>query len=426
MKVALVCHFSNAEIRQHLDLCRHCRKVADFAAWNSELIRGLERQDDVELYVLAPHFRMKHLSQCFKIGRTEYRFYKGDLPLVNRCWPPWFHVGALTGFRFARHYVQRWIDEIKPDIVNLVGAENPYYSASILGLKGYPVFVSMQSVYSNPARFKAGVRQVTWRSRYERAVIAENRYFGINAPFMPELIKRDVRDPELLWCRYPIKCETDEIRGPQNKDFDFVQFSGLTELKGASDTVRATALVKRHYPNVRVRMFGRITESYLSHLRALVNDLGLSENIFISHGFLHHADMMKEATRARCYILPTKLDTIPCTIFEATRLGLPVISYETGDIPLLNKGAERVLLSKTGDVSGLAANMKRILDEKRLGEKLLESSRAFIAKYFSNEADVAQFVSIYKAVINNYRNGTPIPKRLYYDGYLEMEGREDL
>lgn len=421
MKVCLICHFSSQEVRDHLLLAKSGAKIDDFAAWNVELISALSKRSDIELFVIAPHFRMKRLCQQFTLNNVNYFFWKADIPIVNRLWPSWFNIDAWLNYFWQRKLVHRWINKIKPDIVNLIGAENPHYSSMILGLEGFPVLVSIQGIYSNPMRFKS-VKEIKWRSRMEKKVLASARYFGVNANFMPNLISQWCDNPVFLWNRFPTKEIEPSLLNDilnQEKSYDFVQFSGLTDLKGVPDTIYATKIVKEQYPNIKVRLFGRITDEYLDKIKNLISSLGMEDNVFISKGYRTVSQMLLEASRARFYILPTKIDTIPCTIFEALKIGLPVVSYKTGDIPLLNVGDERVLLAEKNDIDGLAQNMLRLLRERDLGKMLLCKSTKFVSRYFSNQFNVNQFLEIYKSVYNAYHYKQKIPQEFLYERFLE-------
>ena len=425
MKVCIICHFSSKEIRDRLSLVRSGAKIKDFAVWNVELISALSKRSDIELFVIAPHFRMRKLYQRFLLNNVNYFFWKADLPVINRSWPSWFNVDAFLNYFWQRKLVQRWIKKINPDIVNLIGAENPHYSAVVLGMKGYPLFVSIQGIYSNPLRFKS-VKEIKWRSRIEKKVLASAKYFGINAKFMPALISQWCNNPIFLWNRFPTKeLSNDLIQkiSNQEKKYDFVQFSGLTDLKGVPDTIYATKIVKERYPNIKVRLFGRISKAYLAKTRDLIDELGLNENVIISNGYSSVSEMLIEASRAKFYILPTKIDTIPCTIFEALKIGLPIVSYKTGDIPLLNVGEERILLAESSDISGLVKNMLRLLEDEKLGPSLVSKTAEFVDKYFSNNFNINQFIDIYQSIINEFYYKVPLPNKILYEGFLETRIR---
>lgn len=423
IRVALVCHLCNKEIRERIHWCRHGSR-SDFAVWNTVLISELAKRDDIELHVIAPMNWMRSVVQTFSIGRVNYYFYKTDVPLLHVSWRFLLNFDVISNYWLTRKIVQRWIRKIDPDIVNLIGAENPYYSASILGLKGYPVLVSIQGIYSNPERFKA-IKEDHARTKFERMVHAQNKYYGVSAYFMPALIDRDAKNAVYVWNRFPTpiqrSIEDESCRCKLQKSYDFVQFSRLNDTKGVPDTIRATAIVRQEFPDVKVRIFGGASAEYLRRMETLIDELGLCGNVYISGGYATHKEVIDEASQARNYILPTYIDTIPTTLFEATGLGLAIVSYKTGDIPKLNVGEERVLLAERGNVNDLATQMLRLMRNDGLGEELNTKARKFIEKYFSNEANVEQHVNSLKAVIANWRYGKKIPEELLYEGYLERQ-----
>jgi len=395
---------------------------ADVAVWNTLLIEELSKRPGIELHVIAPAVHMKHLTQEFDIGRVHYHFFKPDVPFLHI---NWMHVGRLDqrmNYWWTRHVVQGWVRKINPDIINLTGAENPHYSASVLGLEGYPVYVSMQGIYSNPERFKTEKKD-PWREKFERRVHRENRYFGLNAEFMKDLLQRDTpQDAVFFWTR-PLNKEADLSAFRSDvKKYDFVYFSRMVATKGALDVIKAAVLLKKEYPNLRICMIGHGQMAFEQKLDRLISSNGLSDNISRINGFERHDDLMRAVGEAKFHILPTYIDTIPCTIFEGLRLGLPFVGYETGDIPKLNIGAERVLLAKPGDVETLARQMARLMENSDFAADCRQRAMSFVDRYFSNSANVEQLLKCYNAVVAHYRKGTPIPEGLLYDNYLKKVG----
>ena len=417
MKVCLIGYCMNAATRARLKWGWR-GAAGDIAIWNTMLIETLSKRDDIELHVIAPANHMAHLTQEFEIGRVHYHYFKPDAPFLHI---NWMHLGRLdqrTNYWLTRHIVQKWVRKINPDIVNLTGAENPHYSTSILGLKDYPVYISMQGIYSNPIRFKTEKKDV-WREKFERWVHRENRYFGLNAEFMKELILRDApKDSCLFWTR-PLNKEADLSQCRSNeKKFDFVFFSRMNRNKGSMDVLKAAAIVKKTHPNLKILFTSRGHGEFWEKFEAEMRELGLSDNVTCLNGFAQHDDLMREVAKAKYHILPTYIDTIPCTIFEGLRLGLPFVGYKTGDIPKLNIGDERVLLANQGDVDTLAKQMLRLMEDDKFAADLRDKAMSFVDRYFSNSANVEQLLKCYRAVIDNYHNGTPIPAGLLYDEYL--------
>ena len=418
MKVIWICHFSNAEVRKRLPLSKKGREVADYAPWITNMIQEFKQFEDIEVHIVSPHLGLKVITHSFDYEGVQYHFFKADIPFLNRHWPSFFQLDAWTGFIRNRLLVRYFVNKIKPDILNLIGAENPYYSSTVLGINHTPVLISIQGIYSNNEQFKLEKQDVV-RCNIERKIHGENKYFGVSAPYMADLIKRDSPDPILFWNRYPITVVKLENSESMKKEYDFVFFSRLTPAKGPGDALEALALVKKHEPNVTMRMMGPVGEPYLNELRAKARELGIEKNVEISVGFALQKDMLREAAKARNYVLPTKIDTIPGTIFEAIYLGLPVVSYRTGDIPRLNTGETRVLLCERGDIVSLANNMLRLLDEPQLGADLSQKAKAFIGKWFDNRSCALNFIDQYKAVLAHYHHKEPVPPSLLYENYMK-------
>jgi glycosyltransferase involved in cell wall biosynthesis len=419
IKVVWICHFSNEDIRKMLPLTKKGLKVSDFAPWISGLIKEFKTFQEVELHVISPHVGLKVSEYSFTNDGVKYYFYQADIPNVSRyILSIYYRVDAWTGYIIKKNIVKRLINNIKPDIINLIGAENPYYSSTVLGIKNYPILVSIQGIYSNPRRFDV-IKKEKVRYYTERKIHSENKYFAINASFMEDLIKRDSDNAILFWNRYPINVV--KIKKEQNTDkiYDFVLFSRLTSLKGTEDALKAMAIVAKKMPEVTMRMMGIATKERIQELKNKAITLGIEKNVFITEGYALHEELLQEALKARYYILPTKLDTIPSTIFEAIYLDLPVISYNTGDIPLLNKGDVRVLLSDKEDIESLANNMILLLSNPELGVQIREKAKMFVEKWFDNRRLALNFLDQYKAVLANYYNMEDIPKSLLYENYLK-------
>ena len=90
MKVVWLCHFSNSQIREQLDLkipwfeklvrfVLHLRplKFTDSAQWNTNAINQFNKlaPKGVELYVVATHQFMQKKVQSFSLNGVHYDFY---------------------------------------------------------------------------------------------------------------------------------------------------------------------------------------------------------------------------------------------------------------------------------------------------------------------------------------------------------------
>ena len=148
-----------------------------------------------------------------------------------------------------------------------------------------------------------------------------------------------------------------------------------------------------------------------------IEELGLRDNIIFHDFFPQQVDMLNYVHQARFALLPVKLDYISCTILQALEMEMPVVTHITSGTPSINKDRETVLLSDIGDFQETANNMLRLLKEPELAKKLAQNGLMYMQKHHEKaKKSVEQRVKQYRAVIDNYNYGTPIPDEL-----LEMD-----
>ncbi len=194
------------------------------------------------------------------------------------------------------------------------------------------------------------------------------------------------------------------------KIFDFVFFAGIAKKKGIEDLIEALAIVKKEKYDVTLNIVGDCPKSYMRLLLDKIKVLGLSENIVFTGYFPEHSDMHQHVVQSRFAVLPIKLDIIPSSVIEAILLDLPVVTYKTTGTPYLNKDGESVLIANIDDINMLAKQMLKLLNSPSLAQKLRDNAKAFVEKELDNAISAKRLINNYRAVIEHYRNNTPIPE----------------
>lgn len=427
LKVVWICHFSNREVRERLPLSelklknwikvllgkQITRGYSDFAPWVSNLIKEFEKFDDVELHVISPFSGLTHFTYEFELNGISYHFYHPDLPMLHFNLPNKFHLGGKPKYLRNRYFVKRFLKKIHPDIVNLIGTENPYYSITLLDIKDFPVYVSAQTVYTNPDRkkYSDSCLQVNWD--IELMIHKKEKYYGCSGRMHRDLILKNNPEAIIFKMFFPIQRPAQVKVMP--KIFDFVFFAGLTKKKGIEDVIDALAIVKKDKKNVSLNVVGGCSNAYKKNLLKRSNELELEENIIFNDYFPLHSDMHQHIVQSRFAILPVKLDIIPGSVIEAILLDLPVVTYKTTGTPYLNRDGESVLIANIGDIDMLARQMLKLLNSPSLAQKLRENAKAFVEKEFDNAASAKRLVSNYRAVIEHYHNNTPVPEKQLFN-----------
>jgi len=427
IKVVWICHFSNAEVRNILPLSnmrvnnfirrlagKQIHKFNDFAPWVNSLIKEFEKFNEVELHIIAPHKGLKPARFEFEMNGVYYHFYKPELSFPFNKIEERINKRQKTEFLRNRIYINNYINQIKPDIVNVIGSENPYYSIAALDIEGIPVYLSAQTVYTNPKRieFSGSVNQLKWD--IELKIHKKVKYYGCTGRMHRDLILNNNDNAIVFKMFFPMVKPINIPDVP--KEFDFVFFaSGVTPKKGIEDAFQAMALVKKNKPKVSLNIVGKCSAEYRKTLDDKIVALGLSDNITFEGYFPQHQEMLQHIKKGKFALLPVKLDNIPGTVVEAMMLEIPVITYRTMGMPYLNKDGETVLLADIGDIEGLAGNMNRLLDSPTLEAKLKTAAKLFVEAEFDDTVSANRLLNNYRAVIDHFHWNTPIPDELLFN-----------
>jgi len=427
LKVALICHFSNPEVREKLPLsgCKienYIRKILnkrnkqlfDYAPWVTNLIYEFEKRNDIEIHIISPHKNLKKFKYSFSYNNIHYHFFRPDDDiLIIKIYRRFFNV-KRPKYYHNRYLINQFLKDIKPDIVNLVGAENPYYSISALDINNLPLMLTAQTVYTNPLREKLSGDVDQYRWDLELKIQKKIEDFCSEGLMHNYLILHN--NPKAIIFRYTFPYKQPPIIDNIAEKYDFVFFAaGVAKKKGVEDTIQALKLVKKEFPEVTLNIVGKCAADYRKFLDKMIEELRLKDNIEFTEYFIKQSDMHKHIQQAKYAVLPVKLDVISSTIIEAMILGFPVITYKTTGTPFLNKYGEAVLISEIDDVNSLAKNMLRVMKEPELVEKMLANSKVFIEREYDNKANMDKLVNIYNAVYKHYYNREHIPKELLFN-----------
>lgn len=435
MKIAILCHFSNPVVRKRLVLFEksssktgHKKAIyPDFAPWITDLLDRISSYPEHEIHVISPHRGMRKIIQEFEIDGVRYHFYNSDIfkrfnQVMTRLFP-----NSMNHYLLSRCIIRRFFERINPEIINLVGAENPYYSVGALDVQDIPILLTAQTVYSNPNRKKLSGSFVPFRAALERQIYGKIKYVRCTGRMYYDLIKE--MNPSI----HVFKMGFSGIKIPHVEDqkieFDFVNFAGnMGDSKGGLDALEALLCLRKRGTVVSLNVVGKSTSEYRAKMEAFVSENDLCDQVTFSGYFKEHVDMFKQVKKSRFALLPIKLDVISGTIVEAINLGLPVVTYRTSGTPYLNKDGETVLISKIGDVKALADNMRRLIDDPNLGGKLSRAARAFVDKELQEGDTTKRLVDNLLAILEYERNGTPIPEEMLFnpDDYPDYEGVYDV
>lgn len=399
LKIVWICHFMNQLVHEKLHLEGTAREEAP---WISLGIEEFRKRNDIELHIIAPFIKIRKNLE-FSEPNIIYHCIKVGVPFLKRDWPRRFKFNVWTNFRFFNLQVENLVKKISPDLVNLQGAENAYYSSSVLGIKKVPALVTIQGFVTLNNQNDTTHPYESKRLAVEKEILKKLHYFGVEDSSIEKYIRTFNPGARTFWFHYPFA--KTNIQNASDKEYDLVFFAKIIKMKGIEDLIQAVALVRNQLPSIKLCIIGKGLDTYIEFLKKKVEELGLEENIIFKGFIPTQKEMHMEVVKARISVLPTYNDTIPGTIVESMLLGLPVISYRTGGIPDLNRTEELVTLVGQGDIKELADKIHGLLKNIPRQNELAAKSRKFAEFEFDNARSVDLMVQAYKDVIKDFNNG---------------------
>ncbi len=327
--------------------------------------------------------------------------------------------------------VQQIIDDFRPDVLHIWGTEGAWGLLTARNqLTGkFVTLLEMQGLMKVIARVYMGGLSIS--ERLEATKLREfmrghgiilNQALFVNWGYAEEEILQAHRDiaVQTQWLQAQVaaiqptaRWYTNELmlrsafteakpwEWTERQEFLFVSSFPVPPYKGLHLALRALALVKRRYPNVRLRIAGgKLTgqDGYQQWLAKEIKKLGIGDNL-IWLGALKSHELVQELQHTGGLILPSYVEAYSVLMREAMYIGTPIIVSYAGALPLSAKHEESALFFPMGDVESCAAQMLRLLESETLSKSL--SAHALVVAQARNAPDkiLQQQLSNYSQVI---------------------------
>lgn len=167
------------------------------------------------------------------------------------------------------------------------------------------------------------------------------------SPAMPQLVRGVVGGCTIV----PNGYNALDIAYAQHSQRDAVLFvGGLNPVKNPDVLLRAYAAAKN---SLECDLLLAGDGSMASELRALAEDLGVSESVHFL-GNVPHGQLGDLYSRAKIAVLPSASEGMPISALEALASGVPLVCTAVGALPLLVTDDVNGVLVQPGDVDALA------------------------------------------------------------------------
>lgn len=185
--------------------------------------------------------------------------------------------------------------------------------------------------------------------------------------------------------------DTERLRRLEDHEPTLLFLGHLLRDKGVYDLVRAFAKVAGRFPRLQLVLGG---VGNIDAVRQLAAQLEIPERVSCP-GWLGPERKTAALAGSTIFTLPSYAEGMPMALLEAMSWGLPVIATPVGGIPQVVQNDVNGLLVTPGDIDGLSAAIRRLMDDTALRERVGAAARATVEAGFSLNEALAKLSSIY-------------------------------
>ncbi len=164
----------------------------------------------------------------------------------------------------------------------------------------------------------------------------------------------------------------------------------LSKEKNQQMLIRALEKLLANSNNIKLLIAG--TGEQRDKLQGMLEQRGLTHAVVFT-GFIQ--DMTEFYSGIDIFVLSSNTEGIPMVILEAMASGVVVVATKVGGIPEIVIDNKTGLLVEAGDVVGLADVVKKLIDNRKIWDRLTVNALEFIKKHFSIELMMQHYYNMY-------------------------------
>ncbi len=172
-----------------------------------------------------------------------------------------------------------------------------------------------------------------------------------------------------------------------------VHVSNFRPLKRIADVVAIFARVRAAGP-ARLRLVGDGPER--ASAVAELARLGLAGDVDVLG---EQVDLPATLAGAALFLLPSETESFGLAALEAMACGVPVVASDVGGLPEVIGGEGAGFLRPVGDVEGMAACARQLIDDPMLRRHMAAAARHRAETLFRPEPAIARYLEVYRRVV---------------------------
>lgn len=186
----------------------------------------------------------------------------------------------------------------------------------------------------------------------------------------------------------------------------FSSASSAISYKGVHVLIKAIAILKQKYPNIQLRLAGKINvgnkllDGYSIFLKKLIKKLDLEKNV-IYLGSINEDQIISELKNCNVCVVTSFIETYCLAFAESMIVGTPTVVSYAGAMPELADNEIEAIFYNSIDYRDCAAKIERLINDKELAEKISNNCRNRRLKENNRKAVIDNQIKIYEALLES-------------------------
>jgi glycosyltransferase involved in cell wall biosynthesis len=266
------------------------------------------------------------------------------------------------------------IRSFRPDVLHAHDYKTNVLSALFGKWFGVPAVTTLHGYVSVSPRLNAYYRIDRWAlRRMERVFVVSSDLieYARQTPVAPErivLIENGIDLDEFR--RRRTVTEAKLALGLDPHTFTVAAVGRLTEEKGFDVLIRAAKLLRDGGWRGRILIAGEGPDR--AALESLIGELACGDVVRLMGYRSDVADLLQASD---AFVLSSRREAFPNAVLEAMALQAPIVATRVAGVPDMLVDGESGLLVDAEDASGIAAALRRLSDDRTLGERLARAAR---------------------------------------------------
>ncbi len=416
MKILWITNLLLPDAAEHLGV-----QTGSSGTWMIDISRKLSEKDSVKLAIACVHGNEYKKFECKNI---TYYLLPG--------------TGKNMLF-YTKEYEPIWKkinDDFKPDIVHIHGTE---YSHGLSFLRVCPNVKSVISVQGMLTRIKdVDFGEIPLKHLIFNRTLRQNLHLNgefelhfihkKNAQYEQEMLKRvqyingvTTWDTSLCKSINPdLKCFRLEYNLRDSfysskkwnirniEKYSIFTNPGSVPLKGLHNLIKAVALLKDKYPEIKIYVPGMsdgngklaLTSAYAKYVNKLIASLGVADNI-VFLGRLNEQEMVERMLKSNAVVIPSAIEGASLVLREAMYLGCPSIATFRGGMADFISDKEDGFLYDFREYPYLAQRLDELFSDEGLCKKLSENAVNKAEKAHNRETNTNSYLAMYDEIYSN-------------------------